>query len=683
MNAWESLLQKNPFTSSCASDPWSESHPHVESINKSVLECILSLIQEKTDSPKKPLSAMVLGNAGMGKTHFLRRILDGVKRENIRCSFVFVETILNPKTPFRRLLNEIILNLDKKIDSKEDDTQLDHLLADIKREYITESLEKSPVLMEQVPANRTLYEEIQNDPLHTLNVRLSKEALRRIIPWLQKKIPQDKTFLKVLFQYDETKLRTTARDWLRGEPLAPEDCRELNVPDRPFDNDPALEEESRRILMTLGELFTHYQRSMVVCFDQLDALREQNLILAYGDMIHLLVNDTAAILPVSLIQLAYWQNMFVPVLQQTVQDRLLMNKFLLSDCSLEQASQLIESRIQLFHDDPKPLTQWMLEQLQGRLTAGISPRRVIQIANETLLEKSGVRQSASPQITESESFQELYQLEAERISSEWSSRLPDTEQLREALAVFLCQQPFREVKITGEEARFFSPYLIPHGLWKNTDGSEVPCAFLVKAENHHLAVGAALDRGVAFLEKNPSQKKRCFFISDERSKPFRESWVKTNQQRQKFERLGGVVILLDKPEVIRWLALLSLRNMTREGNVQIDGRTATDRDFDMFLKNDFSPPLIDLRTEPVSTPKTKTVSPEEPPSEKLPKNLAAVIEEILDTFPMHSVTVPHLQEQLNGRGIALDRETLLQFLGDNKHRFMMFPLQNSHAVTKK
>ncbi|MDO4559036.1 MAG: hypothetical protein Q4C47_08730, partial [Planctomycetia bacterium] len=84
MDPREQLLQNNPFTSGCASDPWSERYPCVDSINGDVLEHVTRLIRQKISDPTTGLAALVLGDAGMGKTFFLKRILQKLHGGELR-----------------------------------------------------------------------------------------------------------------------------------------------------------------------------------------------------------------------------------------------------------------------------------------------------------------------------------------------------------------------------------------------------------------------------------------------------------------------------------------------------------------------------------------------------------------------------------------------------------------------
>lgn len=713
-NPLELLRANNPFTVGVASAPWEETHRSVDSINRCVFDNLLSLIRQKRERPRDNMAALVLGDAGMGKTHFLKRIFDAIKPAKDRTAFVSVQNILNPEEPMRRLLYEIVSNLDKTVIPGSPYSQLDYLLADIQREYLKLRFTESPSLQTLSKKNKEVYEAIQTDPLALLELIKTESSCghklrEHLIPWFDRHFPQvEQSLLKVLFQYRVSDKRKLARNWLRGDILDQDDVAKLGVPERPYDRIHTVEDECRRLIISLGLLLEHSDRTIVVCFDQLDSLRGDR-IAAYGEMSLLLADNSApAMLPVSFIQIENWQLKFISKIQSTARTRLEVNQQSLKGCTIDEARELIDSRIQFrFRDrgDVTDLCQWMSEKMRGNVQEGDNPRTVISTANKILLHGGNLSPSQSPSGAEytaaiptaAEVLLETYEQEIAKIQAEWSTQYPDAEKLRESLEHYLAGQNFQSVLQT-KESKEDSKYVAPRGTWTTATGETVPCAFLVNTTYHAAAITASLNRGIFFLKRHRGQNVRCFFITDARCNMFPPSWRVAGERRREFETIGGRILFLSQSEVIRWFALYSLKNKIFEQDIQVGDRVATEDDFHQFILTGLPYPHFDWDSVSSATDATDIVPPSSSSwkvsavvsssdeSQSLQKKTSEIaklddkIAAIVRQSPMNTLLSSVLLHQLCEQGFAGDMAWLHQYLGDNKDKYTLCPNKTGFLI---
>ena len=67
------LLERNPFASSAAPNPWDNTSPDLDVLNRDVFDRIAQMMRDKRRAPESPMAGLVLGEAGSGKTHMLKR----------------------------------------------------------------------------------------------------------------------------------------------------------------------------------------------------------------------------------------------------------------------------------------------------------------------------------------------------------------------------------------------------------------------------------------------------------------------------------------------------------------------------------------------------------------------------------------------------------------------------------
>jgi Cdc6-like AAA superfamily ATPase len=621
----EQIFQDNPFFSGIAADPWDNTDPDVPSLNREAYRHLRELVLAKSRNPCAALAGLVLGEAGMGKTYLLKRLLRYVRRHGIETVFVSVHPLPDSGRPMRHLLREIVFGLSgkgiyegrrTKPLTRQRVTQFDYLADKI------------------VTACRKDERESSRDAARFLNRGGEKPAEKPsalLFSFLFSFLSSSVSFLSRVF--GRAKQRDGAA-FLRGR------CRGVHprligavfACSDPRKREEALdwlengvqnerEEDAREILVSFGTLLEYCGVSMIVCFDQLDGMREESLITAFGDIVHFLVNDVKGILPLAFVRMNTWSARFSR-LDPAVTQRLSGNRMVLYACTLEQARELIKVRLESrFKSDCEEKFRWLMDRLEGKLKAGYSPRAVIELANREIVrgdgetqragEPSGVSEPAglsklrelaesfstdSPAAAVLDTFAAEYRRERGRADAEFAKRAPDAESLVRALETCLFAHPgFRDIRRSPDK-------YVP--LTGRREGGG-PCAFIVSVGKNHRAVGTALTRGLSFLRDNPGGE--CFYVSDGRCDfRDREQWKAVNGELKKFEEAKGVLLFLDRDQATAWYALAELRLEVDREDVALPAsgekkRAARLEDLLLFLREGLAGPQILhplLRTNP-------------------------------------------------------------------------------------
>lgn len=680
----ELLMENNPFYTGTVGNPWDDQQPDVPGINCGAFVAVRGLIRQKAKNPSQGYGALVLGEAGAGKTHLLKRILAATRQDDTLASFAYVRPVLDVEAPLRYLLREIVINLCKELSEQQTDTQLDRFVAEILYDFLCNGQDPS--------MNAKLLQRLEGDRLHIFRARIKPEKLTRAmdkaIGFLCSQNPDlDKTTLKVLARYRQQDLRGLVIEWLKGEILDEEDASLLGVPSRENATDSAREFEARKILITFGLLMERYRLPMLVCFDQLDCLHSEASIRALENMVQLLVNDVHAMLPIAFARPDSWDTRFRGLLDTSTRERLESNRLHLTGCSVDEAKEIVDQRIRnLFGDDDGSASTWLWGMLEGRVKQGYSPRQVITLANRTIFDPPSPDQLVSGRVRVDRTEQhdavdvlaEAYRNEVQQILSDFAGWPADGKRLRLALDTFL------EAHGSVHNLRRDRWRLIDFSfVAQNGSGKDQPCAVSINTTRGHSRTGAVLRRCIAFLEANPSA--RCFYVTDERC-PFPDPprWPATNELRADYKRASGRMLFLTREQAARWYALYSLQIKIENGDLSMDTagnalRAITLEDLRRFVQDkldgDAFPPLLDLfeRQDPEEPAKPATPPPD-------PDRVLEAVKRCLSASPMKMAGVSHLLGSLAAKeSITTTEADLLALIGRHKATFRRY--ENKQGLT--
>ncbi len=650
------LRENNPFASSASPLPWDNSNPDLLQLSREASEDIAQLILYKRREPSVPLAGLVLGEAGSGKTHMLTRILRRLRKDARSAVFVAVKTFRDPESAVRHLLTEIFISL-KRIHSK-GRTQFDMVMSEFMNSY----------------QERRREDGFSNAEINKIDPRV---YIARDIPGLER------IFLKCIVNYlttDDALMRNDILDWL-SEGLPDEESLRLGLPSRDLYsmNDARREQEAEKVLTALGLILAYAKIPMIVCFDQLDAMKNRQLISAWGNIIAMLMNDMSGILPLCFVRSEIWNDVFVPVLDDAVVQRLRNNTMIMKTCSLAQARLLIKTKIEAaFKENSEEIFTWLINKMGGTLRDGYSPRVIIELANHAITTTGEINTPEAETNSEQNSgnviekeIKEAYNEEYKKVQAEPETWPPNADQLALALEVWLKSHAVDNfyksnkksiIKITGKY-------------------QDKNLALILNTANNHASASAGLKRGIETMQEYPENF--CCYISEK--KIHKDTWKQVKELLETFEKSGGHVLLLDANERIKWYALTALINRIDNGDVNLylpsGNRTATRQDLSGFLKNNLT--LVDFHFndngDNIDVVEVKEEDNQKENQEFDGDALRNIIKELVDASPMKMLALSRGVKLSKQRGINITADGLLNFV-KNEKLFRIYKQNDSEPI---
>ena len=633
------LRENNPFVSSASPLPWENKNPDLLQLSREASEDIEQLMRHKRREPSTPLAGLILGEAGAGKTHMLTRILRRLRGSSVKAVFVAVKTFRDPGSVTKHLLDEIFISL-KRIHSN-GRTQFDMIMSEFAASY----------------------QEHRQQEDYLLDIR---SQVAKDIPGL------DRNFLKCFTNYlsaEDAATKNDLLDWL-SDGLEGDDAMRLGLPERDLNSmsDSRREQEAEKVLIALGQILAYAKVLMVVCFDQMDAMRDRELISAWGNIINLLMNDLSGILPLCFVRSEIWNDVFMPVLDDAVVSRLRNNTMIMKTCSLEQAKLLIRAKIEyVFGNESQKIFDWLIARMGSTLHDGYSPRSVIELANHAITATGTMTsENKTPQIPENddeeiiiETIKKAYEDEYKKVEAEPNVWPPNAEHLVLALEVWL--KSFEDIDIQKNEAKRTKKIF---GQYRGRN-----FAFIIFVGKIHSGAIAGLNRGVEFLENH--KQDFCCYISEK--KIHKPTWKQVAKNMKKFSDIGGRVLMLDDKTRIRWYALTALINRIDNGDVNLylksGNRPATRGDIKKFAQKNIK--LVDFPFDVEVNVDNEEINRTNENFELKNSNINEelifnILSGILSASPMKMQSVKRSCELLAQRGINITEEKLISFLKREK-----------------
>lgn len=287
-------LQANPFTNLAIGSPWADLPADVARINNEAFQLLGRGLQQ-TRMGNDPISIVVTGEPGSGKTHLLSRLKRHLEAETDgdRAWYVYVRCYASANTLWRHLRRCLASDLLQAGGAGH--SPLDELLRDDSRLS-----------------------------------RLNHLALHRALENLA-----------------AGKHRLAATAWLRGEPLADADLAALGVGIEQEDEERSREMEAKHVVEALLRFLS--PSTVVICFDQVEALEtyqgEMDGYHALGQMVAELVNgENRKLLIISCI-LSEFETNLERLSNKADRDRWLQDKANLKPIEWEPAMELVKARL--------------------------------------------------------------------------------------------------------------------------------------------------------------------------------------------------------------------------------------------------------------------------------------------------------------------------------------------------
>jgi GTPase SAR1 family protein len=568
------LKQRQPFVSSSVSDPKDHMFPDVPTINGKVYRSVIDLIRMKRQNPSVPLAALVLGEAGYGKTHLINRLIRNVdSQKNLTYRVAYIQPIEDPAQTYSYLLREIVTNLFYPITDNCPSTIMHGILAEILKKVLLKATFKNPALKNQV------HEILQKNPVNIFyelepDMSLWKNVEKKLKS-LYSNICQPEVF-QVLMQLRYNDRRFAIIEWMKCNTLDADMAKILRIKPANLSSIPAKEQAARDMIKNLSTLMGICNHPLLICFDRLENLDTDDKVNSFGRMVTFLIDDAKSMLPVAFCRGDLWHNILINKFNRHVSERLESNTFELSGCNVDQALELIGSRLTWAYGHPDhdyhPFGKDTLENIfSNRLR---SSRNIIQKANKLL--RNYIDQPEPKPVIDQ--LKEHFRAHYQKVLDEFDRHGPERSRIKRALSLFF------EIKNFILDTQFGDKF-IDFAFSQDTTPAKNGIV-IIDVQNHHRSVGASLKRGIDYGSKNPEG---CvLYFRDERCLlPSR--WKSTNAALDQLKKQGGHVLLLDRNEAAQCYAITLMRYAIKEGDISVDiaqnldTRKASVEDFLHFL----------------------------------------------------------------------------------------------------
>jgi len=306
------LGKVNPFRSTSVGDPWQVEVIDVPEINQKATRVVLETLDEVRSTGRSGM-CVILGDAGVGKTHILAR-LRRIAEENDYL-FVSIRPLGDLQRIYSHILQEIMISLRKKGD-KEEFTPLESFVGQIVSKALTEGLPDNPVA-------QSLVKSFEQDPKKIFTFKpeefYSTDLRKLAINYLANTYADiDIQFLEVLFHALNPTIRHTAFKWLSGIQISEADLDKLGIPS-------SIDSEGRAIAI-IQTIATLAQKPILLSFDQLESIyirfKRDNGIQILFDSLTNLYNQCRHLLVLTMVQSIVWNDSIVNEVPEYSQQRI-------------------------------------------------------------------------------------------------------------------------------------------------------------------------------------------------------------------------------------------------------------------------------------------------------------------------------------------------------------------------
>lgn len=595
----ELLKNKNPFTSSSAGDPWQRKYPYVESINGLVMETILNLISRVNQDPNYNCAALILGEAGSGKTDLLGRLQEKSKCSPQPFSFAYIHPFEDPSRPFCYLLRELVVNLSHIV--KGNQTQLDYIVGNIYKETISAQLKlkaanskKVKLFLKKLEANPTiLFQKKYFSEKDFCKIdKITLDRLRQTFPDISK------VFFKVLLQYRYPNRRPAVIEWLRGNIIDREDAATLRIQDIVDFSSEYLEQRGKDLILNIGKVISSYGTSITVCFDRLENMVSNAQISALGKMIQFLIDVVPSVIPVVCARGDGWIERFRHRLNHHVVSRLEGNYFELHGCTPQQSLEMVKSRLSFFLPEEMenqffPFEKENLNQLfHGKL---LSPRRILSLANREMKRILG-EDKLDHQATFFDKLKVAFEAQYHEILYFPVQFQPDRFRLRMGFRLLI------KHLLQGNESKILKLITSTKSKYSDLefqiqlDHKKIFGVLMIDTAIHHSSCGAAIKKGLHILNQAPEAK--VIYLREFRT-PIPEKWKITQAKLQEFKKKGGYYLNLEQDQSAGLYALALLNYAVKEGDITVEDsanifRAVTEEEFGHYIEKELKAGTYDF-----------------------------------------------------------------------------------------
>lgn len=340
---------KNPFSSSRVDDPY-QNHLDFEHIYKSQFYHLKSLVEEIKQDKENQQSrgALILGEAGSGKTHLMMRLAKATLKTN---RLLYVRQPNNPNSVMHHIYSRILESFAQKVDIEGTQrTQLDLLLAHvfvnilktIQQEDKTQKLEQIIQLLQD--DSLILYERLGGE-----NTQRNRDNWKyietKITQWWENNYSASgyaPNILKGIIKYcsyKDIKTKDKVRRWLTGNELDSQICEEIGLNNWQEDN-LSKEDFALEGIRLFGQLST-LDEPLIIIFDQLEYLiHKPDILTSFGNALREIITHVPNSLVVVNLFPDRWQS-FQGYFDDSTIDRLSINQLILQTPSTGELKRML------------------------------------------------------------------------------------------------------------------------------------------------------------------------------------------------------------------------------------------------------------------------------------------------------------------------------------------------------
>ena len=343
----QDLKTRNPFLINASPDPWEkDAYPDIRSIHAAAYNRLHELVEQKKKNPTKDIGIIFAGDGGIGKSHLLWRLCSDVQHGDSAIFLASINPHIDQKKPMQYLIDEIVRNFSHEVYDFAGCTQFHRLVTLIMQEFL-QTAKTSEELFQNTGSKKSI---------------VSSQA-NKAISWLvNENIYFQKKTIQFLFQCCDPKMREQACEKLKNES----------------------ESSAQEHLLTLGLLISRYQRSLLICFDQLESI-EGNEIRSFEKIILAILGYSQGILPFILVRTNEWHELSTKKMDVSVVQRF-GNSITSTPCTEKEIQELIISRFQFTTDTKgkKKGKAWLISEILKILPEDPTPRHILNIASKVL-----------------------------------------------------------------------------------------------------------------------------------------------------------------------------------------------------------------------------------------------------------------------------------------------------------
>ncbi|ALG67262.1 exonuclease domain-containing protein [Beggiatoa leptomitoformis] len=274
----------NPFSDSRVDNPFQQ-HIDLKSVYQYEFATLKSILSEiKQDPNHQSKGAIIIGEAGSGKTHLMMRLAQELLKNN---RLLFIRQPNNSNAVLHHVYSRILESFIEKVPNT-DFSQLEYLLAHsfskIAIDFYQKKASKSDesILNALSADHLNIYAKLGGEGTDIKRKNWS-HLEKNTISWWESQYSFAgiaTAIIKGLIKYcsyKDTNRRELVKRWLAGATLEEEELKLIGLPN--WDNELNLEDFSLQAMIVFGRL-SIIDEPLIIVFDQLEGLRENETLLA-------------------------------------------------------------------------------------------------------------------------------------------------------------------------------------------------------------------------------------------------------------------------------------------------------------------------------------------------------------------------------------------------------------------